>query len=199
MFTGIIEEKGQVIALQKIGTNLDLTIQAPMASELKIDQSVAHNGVCLTVTSLLENNQYTVTAIEETLQKTNLGQLSEYDFVNLERCMAMNGRLDGHMVYGHVDQIAICVAIEENEGSTLFTFEYEQKGNNVLVEKGSITINGISLTVFNVIDNKFTVAIIPYTLEHTNLKHIKEGFQVNLEFDILGKYIHKILSSQNLL
>lgn len=199
MFTGIIEEKGQVIGLQKVGTNLDLTIQASMSTELKIDQSVAHNGVCLTVTSLLENNQYTVTAIEETLEKTNLGELIENDFVNLERCMAMNGRLDGHMVYGHVDQIATCVSIEQNEGSTLFTFEYKQKGDNVLVEKGSVTINGISLTVFNVIDNKFTVAIIPYTLEHTNLKHLKEGQYVNLEFDILGKYIHKILSSQNLL
>ncbi len=198
MFTGIIEQKGKVVDSQQNGTNIDFTIEAEMTSELKIDQSVAHNGVCLTVTSVSEQ-QYTVTAIEETLQKTNLRNLGTGSYVNLERCMAMNGRLDGHMVYGHVDQVGTCIGIEPNEGSTIFSFEYEKKGDNVLVEKGSITLNGISLTVFNVNHNRFSVAIIPYTLEHTNLKDLNIGDLVNLEFDILGKYIHKILSSQNLL
>ena len=198
MFTGIIEEKGAIINILEDGSNLDFTIETEMTSELKIDQSVAHNGVCLTIVAI-DNKQYVVTAVEETLQKTSLGVLKIGDHVNLERCMAMNGRLDGHMVYGHVDQIGKCIGIRKKDGSTIFSFEYENKGNNVLVEKGSITLNGISLTVFDVKENQFSIAIIPYTLEHTNLKTLKVGNTVNLEFDILGKYIHKILSSQNLL
>ncbi len=199
MFTGIIEQEGTITKLEKEGTNLHLTVKAEMTPELKVDQSVAHNGVCLTVTDILEGNQYKVTAIEETLQKTSLGSLSQGDIVNLERCMQMNGRLDGHMVYGHVDQVGVCINVEEQGGSTLFSFEYDDTKGDVLVEKGSVTLNGISLTVFNVDKNRFTVAIIPYTLEHTNLKNVKTGDKVNLEFDILGKYIHKILSSRNLL
>lgn len=191
MFTGIIESLGEVKALKKEGGNLHIDVQANFTHELQIDQSVAHNGVCLTVVRL-QNDIYTVTAIDETLQKTNLGKLKEGDKVNLERCMIMNGRLDGHIVQGHVDDTGTCLLKEENNGSWRFVFSYSKKLNQLIVEKGSICINGISLTAFNVTDNSFEVAIIPYTYEHTNLHQVNEGYTVNLEFDIIGKYIAQI-------
>jgi len=192
MFTGIIEELGTVKKVEKNKGNIQLTIEAKFTPELRIDQSVAHNGVCLTVISI-KNNQYSVIAIEETLEKTNLGNLIPGDKINLERCMKIGDRLDGHIVQGHVDQIAECISIDENGGSYVMTFLYE-KSNNVTVEKGSICVNGISLTVCNSQENSFSVAIIPYTWENTNLKKIKIGDTVNLEFDIVGKYIAKLLT-----
>ena len=192
MFTGIIETLGQVVELKKELDNLHITVSSPISSELKIDQSVAHNGVCLTVVGL-EEGRHTVTAIRETLDKTNLGQLQTGDLINLERCMQMNGRLDGHIVQGHVDQIAVCTSVEEENGSRLYTFRYDPSGGNVTVEKGSICVNGISLTVVNSQNDSFSVAIIPYTLEHTNLQNLKEGDTVNLEFDIIGKYIARLM------
>lgn len=194
MFTGIIETTGLVAGIEAEGTNLTFRIESLMASELKIDQSVSHNGVCLTVTSVSDGS-YTVTAVDETLQKTNLGQLQIGDRVNLERCMPANGRFDGHIVQGHVDQTGVCTYVEDLNGSWLFDFQYDPDlAGNVTVEKGSICINGVSLTVFNSHHDGFRVTIIPYTHEHTNFKDLKPRDVVNLEFDIVGKYIKKMLS-----
>ena len=192
MFTGIIETLGKITALKHDQGNLHITVNSTIAAELKIDQSVAHNGVCLTVVAI-EDGKHTVTAIEETLSKTNLGSLKTGDPVNLERCMQMNGRLDGHIVQGHVDQTAICTNFKELDGSWEYTFEYEPGPGNVTVEKGSICVNGISLTVVNSKANSFSVAIIPYTFEHTNLQQVRQGSTVNLEFDIIGKYVARLM------
>jgi len=195
MFSGIVESTGKVINLRKDLENLHITLACTFANELAIDQSVAHNGVCLTVVSL-NDGSYTVTAIQETLLKSNLGGLQIGDEVNLERSMKMDGRLDGHIVQGHVDQTARCVEIKEADGSWYFTFEYDMNLGNVTVEKGSISVNGVSLTVVNSLDNRFSVAIIPYTYQITNFHDFKVGSIVNLEFDILGKYISKIVKTQ---
>lgn len=198
MFSGIVEEAAVVKQLIKDGGNLHLTLECSFTSELKIDQSVAHNGVCLTVVAI-EDNSYTVTAVAETLLRSNLGKLAIGDKVNVERSMIMNGRLDGHIVQGHVDQTAQCTNIEEADGSWYFTFNYEfdkemaQQGY-MTVEKGSVCVNGVSLTVVNSKNNSFQVAIIPYTFEHTNFCQLKIGSTVNLEFDIVGKYISKMMS-----
>ncbi len=197
MFSGIVEEAAKIVALERDGGNLNITMTCSFTHELKIDQSVAHNGVCLTVVDI-KDDRYTVTAIQETLDRSNLGVLNVGDLVNLERSMVMNGRLDGHIVQGHVDQTAICTAVEEADGSHYFTFEYEfdqamAKQGYMTVEKGSVTVNGVSLTVCNSKDNSFQVAIIPYTLEHTNFCQIKKGSKINLEFDIIGKYISKMM------
>ncbi|WP_299903100.1 riboflavin synthase [uncultured Aquimarina sp.] len=191
MFTGIIEELGTVANLKTDQENLDITIRANFTSELKIDQSVAHNGVCLTVVSI-ENDQYTVTAIKETLDKTNLNDLKVGSIVNLERGMKLGARLDGHIVQGHVDQIATCTQIKEADGSWYFTFEYDPALSNITIEKGSVTVNGVSLTVVNSQKNAFSVAIIPFTYEHTNFNTLKVGTVVNLEFDVIGKYVKRI-------
>jgi riboflavin synthase len=196
MFTGIIESLGKVKNITTEGTNLDFEIEADIASELKIDQSVAHNGVCLTVTAVKENS-YTITAIDETLKKTNLGDLKTGDLVNLERCMQANGRFDGHIVQGHVDQTGKVSGISFQDGSWLFDFEFEQTQGNVTVEKGSICINGTSLTCFDSKPGAFRVAIIPYTYEHTNFHRLKIGDTVNLEFDVIGKYVQRILKGYN--
>lgn len=192
MFTGIIETLGQVTAVREEQTNKHITIRSPFTAELQIDQSVAHNGVCLTVVAL-QDDTYTVTAIAETLQKTNLGELKAGDVVNLERCMQANGRFDGHVVQGHVDQTGMCEKVQDENGSWVFTFSYEAAPGNVTVEKGSICVNGISLTVVNSKHNSFSVAIIPYTYAHTNLQHVTPGTRVNLEFDIIGKYVARLL------
>ena len=192
MFTGIIETLGTVTNISNNKSNVDFTISSDLSHELKIDQSVAHNGVCLTVINVSENS-HTVTAIDETLQKTNLGDWQTGSLVNLERCMQMNGRLDGHIVQGHVDQTARCIALTETDGSWLYTFEYHSNFDHVTVEKGSVCVNGISLTVVNSLNNQFSVAIIPYTYENTNLKTVKVGSLVNLEFDIIGKYVAKLV------
>ncbi|XLS29118.1 riboflavin synthase [Flavobacteriaceae bacterium M23B6Z8] len=191
MFTGIIEDFGLVKELKEDRGNLHLTIESSITSELKIDQSIAHNGVCLTVVDIKGNN-YTVTAIEETLNKTNLRFLKVGDNVNLERAMKLGARLDGHIVQGHVDQTGICKKIEEVNGSWFFTFEYDADNGNVTIEKGSITIDGTSLTVVDSTSNNFSVAIIPYTYEHTNFKNYEEGTVVNLEFDVIGKYVARL-------
>jgi len=197
MFSGIIEEAATVVALEQEQNNLHLTMNCSFVNELKIDQSVAHNGVCLTVVSKTADS-YTVTAIKETLDRSNLGLLKVGDKVNLERSMMMNGRLDGHIVQGHVDQTAVCTRVEEANGSWYFTFEYTldkemaRKGY-LTVDKGSVTVNGVSLTVCNPTDNTFQVAIIPYTYEFTNFHQIKEGTVVNLEFDIIGKYLSRMM------
>ncbi len=188
MFTGIIENIGIVTALDKAGSNITFSIQSPISSELKVDQSVAHNGVCLTIIGV-EGNTHQVTAIDETLQKSNLKFFKIGDEVNLERCLKLNDRLDGHMVQGHVDQTAKCTERRTEEGSWIFTFEYSSENKNITVEKGSICVNGVSLTVINSQKNSFSVAIIPYTFEHTVFHQIFIGDEVNLEFDILGKYI----------
>lgn len=193
MFTGIIETLGTVKSIVKEMDNVHYTISSDISSALKIDQSVAHNGVCLTVVAC-DAHTHTVTAIEETLNKTNLGGLQVGSVVNLERCMQMNGRLDGHIVQGHVDQTAICIKKAELEGSWEYRFKYAADGGNVTVEKGSICINGISLTVVNSEADEFSVFIIPYTHEHTNLKTVEEGSTVNLEFDIIGKYVARLLN-----
>ncbi|UII35120.1 riboflavin synthase [Fulvivirga ulvae] len=193
MFTGIIEAQGLIKTIQTEGTNKHFEVESAISDQLKIDQSVSHNGVCLTVTKV-EGNKHWVTAIDETLQKTNIGDLKPGEKVNLERCMLNNGRFDGHIVQGHVDQIATCKSIKEEEGSWVFGFEYDSSSGNVTVEKGSITINGISLTCFNSRENAFSVAIIPYTYEHTNMKDVKVGSVVNLEFDIIGKYVQRLLA-----
>jgi riboflavin synthase len=192
MFTGIIETLGEVTELRQEQGNLHITVLSSIASELKIDQSVAHNGVCLTVVAL-SDGRHTVTAINETLQKSNVGHLKVGDLVNLERCMQMNGRLDGHIVQGHIDQTAICTEFREMHGSWEYTFEYDPAVGNVTVEKGSICVNGISLTVINSKKNIFSVAIIPYTFEHTNLQQVNVGSVVNLEFDIIGKYVARLM------
>jgi riboflavin synthase len=193
MFTGIVETLGKVTRLEREGSNLHLSLSSSIAHELKIDQSVAHNGCCLTVVSL-SGDEYTVTAIDETLQKTNLGALQLGSEVNLERCMPMNGRLDGHIVQGHVDMMGVCTKAEALDGSWVFGFTYTPDAQHVTVPKGSITINGTSLTVVDSKDDYFSVAIIPYTYEHTVFKHLKVGDKVNLEFDIIGKYVARILA-----
>jgi riboflavin synthase len=192
MFTGIIETLGKVVDLQQDQGNLHITVESVIAHELKIDQSVAHNGVCLTVVAVADGI-HTVTAIEETLNKTNIGHLKVGEPVNLERCMQMNARLDGHIVQGHVDQTAVCTAFKELDGSWEYTFEYDAATGNVTVEKGSICVNGISLTVVNSTENSFSVAIIPYTFEHTNLHNVRVGSLANLEFDIIGKYVARLM------
>ena len=198
MFSGIVEEAAPVVALRKEKENLHITMECSFVQELKIDQSVAHNGVCLTVVEL-DDKTYTVTAIRETLDCTNLGQLEIGSKVNLERSMMMNGRLDGHIVQGHVDQTAVCQSVEEADGSWYFTFEYQfdkemaRKGY-MTVDKGSVTVNGVSLTVVNPTEKTFQVAIIPYTYEHTNFHQIKKGSVVNIEFDIIGKYISRMMT-----
>ena len=192
MFTGIIETLGRIENLEKEGGNLHITVSSNITNELKIDQSVSHNGVCLTVVSLDETN-YTVTAIEETLNKTALGNLSVGETVNLERAMKLGTRLDGHIVQGHVDQTATCSNIEEKDGSWFFTFVYDSSLNNVTIEKGSITVDGVSLTVVDSKKDAFSVAIIPYTYEHTRFNTYKEGTTVNLEFDVIGKYVARLM------
>lgn len=191
MFTGIIETTGTIKELTQENTNLHITVTSNITDQLKIDQSVAHNGVCLTVIAI-NNNNYTVTAIEETLEKTSLKTLEINDEVNLERAMKLGDRLDGHIVQGHVDQTAKCTQIENKEGSWIFTFKYNKNLGNLTIEKGSITIDGTSLTVLNSGENTFSVAIIPYTYEHTRFKHYKLNTIVNLEFDVIGKYVKKI-------
>lgn len=191
MFTGIIEGMAEVVAIKQEGENTHFSLKSTITHELKIDQSLAHNGVCLTVVEI-EGNVYTVTAIKETLEKSNIGQLKIGDEVNLERAMLANGRFDGHVVQGHVDQTGECIGLKEEGGSWMYTFHYESKGN-ITVEKGSITINGISLTVVNSQNNQFSVCIIPYTKEHTNFNTLKPGDKVNLEFDIVGKYVAKLM------
>lgn len=199
MFTGIIETTGIVKSLTQEGTNLHLRIETALASNLHIDQSVAHNGVCLTVVEI-KDDTYVVTAIEETLLRTNLNQIKEGDLINLERCMPATGRYDGHMVQGHVDDIATCTQIENRDGSWLFIFEIKHAEYNALmVEKGSICVNGISLTIAKTNDSFFTVAIIPYTYEHTNLKYLTVGNLVNIEFDIIGKYVQKMLAARSII
>ncbi len=196
MFSGIVEEFATVVAINKDRDNIDFTFKCSFVSELKIDQSIAHNGVCLTVVTIIDDT-YTVTAMKETLERSNLGLLNIGDKVNVERSMLMNGRLDGHIVQGHVDQTAICTKVEDANGSTYFTFEYDcnrdmARRGYFTVDKGSVTVNGVSLTVCNPTANSFQVAIIPYTFEHTNFCDIKIGTTVNIEFDILGKYIARL-------
>jgi len=191
MFTGIIERMGTVSRLKKEQDNLNITIKSDITNELKIDQSIAHNGVCLTIVDLT-NDEYTVTAIKETLEKSNLGVLNVGDKINLERAMVLGDRLDGHIVQGHVDQTAICTKVTEENGSWMFTFKYDDLKENITIEKGSITVNGVSLTVVNSKNNEFSVAIIPYTYHNTNFCQIKIGTLVNLEFDVIGKYVAKL-------
>ena len=192
MFTGIIENMAEVVDVKTNKNNLDILFKSPLLPELKVDQSISHNGVCLTVADITKET-YLVNVVKETIDKSNFSSLKVGDVVNIERSMMLNDRLDGHIVQGHVDQIAECISIDENGGSYVMTFTYE-KSNNVTVEKGSICVNGISLTVCNSQENSFSVAIIPYTWENTNLKKIKTGDTVNLEFDIVGKYIAKLLT-----
>jgi riboflavin synthase len=192
MFTGIVETLAEVVKIEHEGSNVHLFVRSSLTPELKIDQSVCHNGVCLTVVAIV-GDVYKVTAIEETLKRSNIGALKVGGKVNLERCMPANGRFDGHIVQGHVDLMGECAHIEDKNGSWLFTFLY-QNTEHLVVEKGSITINGTSLTCFNCVEDRFSVAIIPYTFEHTNFQELKVGDRVNLEFDIVGKYIQKILS-----
>lgn len=191
MFTGIIEGFGKVIDLEKDQENLHLNLESSLTKELKIDQSLAHNGVCLTVVET-KADRYKVTAIQETLEKSNLGELKKGDLVNLERAMIMNNRLDGHIVQGHVDQVGFCTGVDFRGGSWFFDFEYGKYQKNITIEKGSICVNGVSLTVVNSGLNNFSVAIIPYTYEHTNFHMIQKGDSVNLEFDMIGKYISKL-------
>ncbi len=195
MFSGIVEEAATVVSIEKDKDNLHITLAPSFIHELKIDQSISHNGVCLTVVRR-DDKTYTVTAIKETLVKSNLGLLKPGDKVNLERSMLMNGRLDGHIVQGHVDQTAVCTGVREENGSWVFSFEYDPSKGNITVEKGSVSVNGVSLTVVNSRDKGFDVAIIPYTYEFTNFHTIQKGTVVNLEFDIIGKYISKIIAQQ---
>ena len=201
MFSGIVETTAKVVAIREEGGNRHFTLECPFAPELKIDQSVAHNGVCLTVVALPGDGTYTVTAIRETLDRSNLGDLKPGDLVNLERSMKMNGRLDGHIVQGHVDQTAVCTDVREADGSWYYTFEYESdkelaRKGYITVDKGSVTVNGVSLTVCEPTDNSFKVAIIPYTHDNTNFHRIEKGTKVNIEFDILGKYLARIMTTQ---
>lgn len=193
MFTGIIENLGTIAKVEKHQANLELFVESTLASELKIDQSVAHNGICLTVVEIYGDRTYRVTAIDETIAKTNIGDLQEGHKVNIERCMTMGARLDGHIVQGHVDQIGICEGIEEKDGSWIYDFSYDPSLGNVTVEKGSITVNGTSLTVVNSTEGAFSVAIIPYTYEHTVFHTLKKGHRVNLEFDVIGKYVARMM------
>lgn len=195
MFTGIIETLGTIQEIKKDKDNIHVTIDSSITTELKIDQSVAHNGICLTVVAI-KDTTYTVTAIDETIKKTNLGDWKEGDLVNLERAMKLGDRLDGHIVQGHVDQTGSCIAISEANGSWIYTFEYDDKLNNLTIEKGSITVNGVSLTVVNSQKNQFSVAIIPYTHEHTNFKNFKVGSKINLEFDVIGKYVSRLYANK---
>jgi len=192
MFTGIIETLAKAENIKKENANVHIVFSSSITHELKIDQSISHNGVCLTVVAIAEDT-YTVTAIQETLSRTNIGELQKGNLVNIERCMPANGRFDGHIVQGHVDTTAVCVEIRDLNGSFEFIFEYDKDQQNVTVEKGSITVNGVSLTVVHSDKNKFSVHIIPYTFEHTNFKSIKPGSKVNIEFDIIGKYIARLL------
>jgi len=194
MFSGIVETTGKIVKIEKYQQNIDFTVSCPFQSELSIDQSVAHNGVCLTVVKLTKEG-YVVTAMQETLNRSNLGLLKVGDYVNLERSMRPDSLLDGHIVQGHVDQTGICTKVEDASGSTYYTIEYDANQGNITVEKGSVSVNGVSLTVCNSQNGKFRVAIIPYTFENTNFKYIKEGDKVNLEFDIIGKYIQKIAAN----
>ena len=191
MFTGIIESMGEIISLISEGSNVHIEVKSTITHELKIDQSLAHNGVCLTVVEINGDN-YIVTAIKETLDKSNIGDLKVGNLVNLERSMKLQERLDGHIVQGHVDQTGICTSIIKEKGSAYYTFQYEDTYSNVTIEKGSVTINGVSLTVVNSKENEFSVAIIPYTVAHTNFKEFKTGTKVNLEFDVVGKYIKRL-------
>jgi riboflavin synthase len=193
MFTGIIETLGIIKELKKDNNNLTITVSSSITHELKIDQSVAHNGVCLTVIAI-NNGEYKVTAIKETIEKTNLADWKVGDMLNLERAMKLGDRLDGHIVQGHVDQTGICKSIEDANGSWYFTFEYDSNLNNITIEKGSITVNGVSLTVVNSKEKEFSVAIIPYTFEHTNFKNVQIGTTINLEFDVVGKYVSRLYS-----
>lgn len=202
MFSGIVEEAATVVALKREAGNLHMTLKCSFTEELRIDQSVSHNGVCLTVVAI-EGDTYTVTAIQETLDRSNLGQLEPGSKVNVERSMLMNGRLDGHIVQGHVDQTAVCTDVTESDGSWYYTFEYAfnlemAKKGYLTVDKGSVTVNGVSLTVVEPAENTFKVAIIPYTFENTNFHQIKKGTLVNIEFDIIGKYISRIVALNNL-
>lgn len=190
MFTGIIEQLGTIQEVRATGANRSFVVYSPLAAELKVDQSLAHNGICLTVETV-SGSQYQVTAVAETLAKTNAGSWKAGDLLNLERAMLMNGRLDGHLVQGHVDATALCTEIADRDGSWEFRFEFPGAFAALVIEKGSIAVNGISLTAWNVGQNSFSVAIIPYTFEHTNLKHLESGQSVNLEFDMVGKYIHR--------
>lgn len=192
MFTGIIESVGTITELRKEGSNLHLTVRSIISNDLKIDQSVSHNGVCLTVVEVTSDT-HRVTAIDETLKKTNLSFLKAGDEVNLERCTKVGDRLDGHIVQGHVDQTGTCVSVKEENGSWVYTFQYKPSKNNLVVEKGSVCINGVSLTVFNAVEDRFSVAIIPYTYEHTNMKQVEESTVVNLEFDVIGKYVARMM------
>ena len=195
MFTGIIETLGVIQEIKKDKDNIHITIDSSITSELKIDQSVAHNGICLTVVAL-KDTLYTVTAIDETIKKTNLSSWKTGDSMNLERAMKLGDRLDGHIVQGHVDQTGTCIIAEETNGSWLYTFEYDEKLNNITIEKGSITVNGVSLTVVNSKKNQFSVAIIPYTHEHTNFKSFEVGTKINLEFDVIGKYVSRLYGNK---
>ena len=193
MFTGIIENLGRVAKVERNGGNLELFVESTLAQELKIDQSVAHNGICLTVVEIFGDRTYRVTAIDETIAKTNIGDLAEGSKVNIERCMKMDARLDGHIVQGHVDQVGVCKSVVEEDGSWIYTFTYDPSLGNVTVEKGSITVNGTSLTVVNSKEGEFSVAIIPYTYEHTVFHTLEVGHRVNLEFDIIGKYVARMM------
>jgi len=196
MFTGIIETAATIAQIEKDNHNINITLTCPIVPELKIDQSLSHDGVCLTVVALAPDS-YTVTAIKETLEKTNLSSWAVGSEVNLERAMKLGDRLDGHIVQGHVDQVGTCVSVEDASGSWYFTFTYDAGPNNITIEKGSITVNGVSLTVVNSKANEFSVAIIPYTYEHTNFKNIKPGTVVNLEFDVVGKYVARLHALRN--
>ena len=195
MFTGIIETLGTVQEIKKDKDNIHLTIDSSITDELQIDQSVAHNGICLTVVAI-SNSLYTVTAIGETIKKTNISYWKTGDQINLERAMKLGDRLDGHIVQGHVDQIGTCIAADEANGSWHYTFEYDESLHNITIEKGSITVNGVSLTVVNSKKNEFSVAIIPYTFEHTNFKNFEVGTKVNLEFDVIGKYVSRLYNNR---
>ena len=191
MFTGIIEQLGKVEKLEKNGSNITLTVSAALTSELKIDQSLSHSGICLTVENIA-GNTYTVTAIEETLKKTNLDSWKEGTIINLERCLRFDGRLDGHIVQGHVDTVGQCIEIIEKNGSWEYIISFDKKFASLVIEKGSISLNGISLTIFNITENSFTVAIIPYTYEHTNMHTLVVNDKVNIEFDMIGKYVGRM-------
>ncbi len=194
MFTGIIESLGKIDSIETHGTNKTFWVASPISNELKVDQSISHNGVCLTVEER-KDGLHRVTAIQETLEKTSLRHWQPGDLVNLERCLLMNGRLDGHIVQGHVDATATCISRKELDGSWEFRFEFPKKFSRLVIEKGSISLNGISLTIFNVKKSKFDIAVIPYTFEHTNVQSIKTGDKVNLEFDMIGKYVSRMVRS----
>lgn len=195
MFTGIIETLGTIQEIKKENTNVHITMNSSITSELQIDQSVAHNGICLTVVAI-NDTSYSVTAIDETIKKTNLADWKVGDSVNLERAMKLGDRLDGHIVQGHVDQTGTCTTAEETDGSWLYTFEYDENLNNITIEKGSITVNGVSLTVVDSKKNQFSVAIIPYTHEHTNFNTFVVGTRINLEFDVIGKYVSRLYANK---